>query len=63
MIARHESAYRAVLINTSKVNVLHCHTPDTKTPVEETALAFDKLFRQGKFKKVSNPATMLIASS
>lgn len=59
-IARHRYAVQGTLTDATQVNVLHCHTPDTKTPVEETAVAFDQLFKQGKFKKVRNPVTMLI---
>ena len=35
-----------------QVHLLYCHGPDEETPVEETAAAFDKLFREGKFSKV-----------
>lgn len=58
--AEHFSAVQDILIDVVKVNVLHCHTPDTKTPMLETALAFDKLFKQGKFKKVSMLVTKLV---
>lgn len=33
------------------MNVLHCHTPDLQTPIEETEKAFDEVYKQGKFKK------------
>lgn len=34
--------------------MLYCHAPDPDTPIEETAAAFDEVYRQGKFKKVSS---------
>ena len=36
----------------SKINVLYCHGPDKKTPIAEQAAAFDKYYREGKFKHV-----------
>lgn len=35
-----------------KVNVLYCHIPDLKTPLEEQARGFDELHQKGKFKEV-----------
>ncbi|KAL5325476.1 hypothetical protein ACEPPN_006602 [Leptodophora sp. 'Broadleaf-Isolate-01'] len=40
------------LLGVEQVNILYTHAPDTATPVEETARAFDKHFRAGKFKKL-----------
>lgn len=34
-----------------QVNILYTHKPDPDTPVEESARAFDKHFRAGRFKE------------
>lgn len=34
------------------MNVLHCHTPDLETPIEETAKTFDDVYKEAKFKTV-----------
>lgn len=39
-------------LRVDEVNVLHCHTTDLQTPIEETAQAFDEVYKQGKFKKL-----------
>ena len=32
--------------------MLYCHMPDLQTPIEESAKAFDDVYKEGKFKKV-----------
>ncbi|KAH7311092.1 putative aldo/keto reductase [Rhexocercosporidium sp. MPI-PUGE-AT-0058] len=51
------------LLGIEQVNILYTHAPDTATPAEETARAFDKHFRAGKFKKLglSNYSTTQMA--
>ncbi|CZT12293.1 related to aflatoxin B1 aldehyde reductase [Rhynchosporium agropyri] len=51
------------LLGTKQVNVLYAHAPDSSTPAEETARAFDKHFRAGSFKKLglSNYSTAQMA--
>lgn len=39
---------------TDHVNVLYCHAPDPQTPLQEQLAAFDKHYKDGKFKHVSN---------
>jgi aflatoxin B1 aldehyde reductase len=40
------------LLGVEKINILYAHTPDPTTPAEESARAFDKHFRAGRFKEV-----------
>lgn len=40
------------LLGVERVNVLYAHFPDPDTRVEESARAFDKHFRAGRFKEV-----------
>lgn len=40
-------------LRTQQVNVLYCHLPDYKTPLEEQAKAFDDVHQKGRFKEVS----------
>lgn len=40
-------------LRVEQVNMLHCHMPDLRTPLEETAKAFDDVYKEGKFKKVA----------
>ncbi len=40
------------LLGTPKVHILYAHVPDAKTPLEETARAFDTQFKAGRFEKV-----------
>ncbi|PVH74887.1 putative aldo/keto reductase [Cadophora sp. DSE1049] len=51
------------LLGVEKVNILYAHAPDPSTSAEETARAFDKQFRAGKFKKLglSNYSTAQMA--
>lgn len=41
------------LLRVAKVPLLYSHTPDKHTPLEETARAFDRQHKLGKFDKVS----------
>ena len=36
-----------------RVDVLYCHAPDNKTPLEDQAAAFDKFHKQGLYNKVN----------
>ena len=40
------------LLGVEKVRTLYAHAPDVKTPIEETAAAFHKQYRAGKFERV-----------
>lgn len=40
------------LLGVDSVNILYVHTPDPITPIAESARAFDKHFRAGKFKEL-----------
>ena len=40
------------LLGVEKVRTLYAHTPDLKTPIEETAAAFHKEYVAGKFERV-----------
>lgn len=40
------------LLDVKQVNILYAHFPDPNTPVEESARAFDKHYRDGIFKEV-----------
>ncbi|KAK4206077.1 NADP-dependent oxidoreductase domain-containing protein [Rhypophila decipiens] len=40
------------LLGVDKVRIMYVHAPEPKTPVEETAAAFDRQFREGKFEKL-----------
>ncbi|KXJ93413.1 NADP-dependent oxidoreductase domain-containing protein [Microdochium bolleyi] len=40
------------LLGVDKVDVLYAHMPDAHTPLEETARAFDRLHKLGKFEKL-----------
>ena len=46
------------LLGVKQVNVLYAHFPDPKTPVEESARAFDKHYRAGLFKEVLPNSTL-----
>lgn len=48
------------LLNAGKVRTLYAHFSDKHTPIEETAKAFDKQYREGKFERVrySPPPTI-----
>ena len=39
-------------LKVTKINILYCHGPDKQTPIAEQAAAFDKFYREGKFKQV-----------
>ena len=47
------------LLGVAKVRTLYSHTPDLKTPVEETAAAFHKQCVAGRFERVYNRALAL----
>lgn len=51
-----------VSLDLDTIEVLYCHAPDNKTPLEEQAATFDALFKQGKFKYlgVSNFSVKMI---
>ena len=40
-------------LQTDQVNVLYCHVPDSKTPLEDQARGFDDIYKKGRFKEVS----------
>lgn len=40
------------LIGAKKVRTLYAHFSDKHTPIEETAKAFDRQYREGKFERV-----------
>ena len=40
------------LLGVKKIRTLYAHFPDKHTPLEETARAFDKEYRAGKFERV-----------
>lgn len=40
-------------LNMHQINVLYCHVPDFKTPVEDQARGFDEVYKEGRFKEVS----------
>ena len=40
------------LLNAGKVRTMYAHFSDTHTPIEETAKAFDKQYREGRFERV-----------
>lgn len=40
-------------LRTNQVNVLYCHLPDFKTPLEDQARGFEEVYRKGRFKEVS----------
>ncbi|CZR63649.1 related to aflatoxin B1 aldehyde reductase [Phialocephala subalpina] len=40
------------LLGVDQVNILYSHVPDEKVPVEESARAFDKHYRAGRFKQL-----------
>lgn len=46
------------LLGVKQVNILYAHFPDPKTPVVESARAFDKHFRAGIFKEVQPSSTL-----
>lgn len=39
-------------LHTDQVNVLYCHIPDLKTPLEEQAKGFDAIYQQGRFREL-----------
>lgn len=39
-------------LRSSQVNVLYCHLPDLKTPLEEQARGFEEVYQKGRFKEV-----------
>ena len=45
-----EQSYESLKV--TKINILYCHGPDKQTPIAEQAAAFDKFYREGKFKHV-----------
>lgn len=49
-----EQSYESLSLRSSKINILYCHVPDKQTPISEQAAAFDKFYREGKFKYVGN---------
>ncbi|KAI3393060.1 hypothetical protein diail_4768 [Diaporthe ilicicola] len=40
------------LIDAKKVRTMYAHFPDVHTPIEETAKAFDRQYREGKFERL-----------
>ena len=42
------------LLGVDKIRTMYAHAPDPNTPLGETAKAFDRQYRAGKFEKVRN---------
>ena len=51
------------LLGVTKIRTLYAHSPDSKTPLEDQAAAFDKQYRAGKFERASNSTYRLPAAS
>lgn len=45
------------------MNVLYCHAPDMKTPLEEQAAGLNAMYKKGLFTKVSEHNEPLWCSS
>lgn len=39
-------------LKTKQINVLYCHIPDLKTPLEEQARGFQDIYEMGRFREV-----------
>lgn len=44
-------------LQTSKLNILYCHAPDTETSADEQLAALDAHYRAGDFQQVRRPQT------
>lgn len=46
------TSYDRLKLQDRTINVLYCHTPDRRTPLEDQAAGLDAQYRKGRFKKV-----------